>query len=119
MNARLIKTLDWLRLTDETGALSLTNIAMVVVLTKFAVNPACDMTSAVSLITVMAGYSFKRFTQRKQRYHAQNSFKEAVLAPVGLEEMAQLRKELDQLRLAQGLTGLTPNITLGPSRGKA
>ena len=60
--------MDFVRLLDETGTLSLTNIAVILVLVKIAVNGNPSFAELGTLLTVLSSYTVKRYTQRKHRY---------------------------------------------------
>jgi len=70
MKRRLLKILDFVRLLDENGTLSLTNIAVIVVLVKLALDPALNYQAVAALLGVIGSYSFKRWTQRTERTSA-------------------------------------------------
>lgn len=61
----LNKALQYLRLNDENGLVSLTNIAMILVLYKLAVTPALSIQDLTALFIAIGGYQFKRIAVKK------------------------------------------------------
>lgn len=105
MNDKILKRLDFLRLIDETGALSLTNITMMILMVRMAILPTLSLVDAAAVLTIMTSYSFKRFYQRKQRYTVQNNFKAAVTAPSNTEFLA-MQEELNRIKNAVTISGV-------------
>ena len=56
----LNKVLKYLRINDEKGLISLTNIAMIIVIYKIAVTPAVSFTDIAGLALGIVGYQSKR-----------------------------------------------------------
>lgn len=54
---------EFIRLTDEQGRLSLTNIALVAALVSILMRPELSVTDVVTVVAALAGYQFKRFVQ--------------------------------------------------------
>ncbi len=61
----LNKILSYLRVNDEKGMLSLTNIAMIIVLYKLAVTPALNFEDITALAIGVMGYQVKRAIGKK------------------------------------------------------
>ena len=59
------KALKYLRINDEKGILSLTNIAMILVIYKIAMTPTVSFQDITALFTVIASYQVKRFVEKK------------------------------------------------------
>ena len=59
------KALQYLRVNDENGLVSLTNIAMILVLYKLAVTPALSIQDLTALFIFILGYQFKRVAVKK------------------------------------------------------
>lgn len=55
------KVLQYFRLNDEKGLVSLTNLAMILVLYKLAVTPALSVQDLTALFIAVIGYQGKRF----------------------------------------------------------
>lgn len=96
METKIRYWLNFFRILDENGDVSLTNIAVIVVIIKMAVAPALDMAAVAGILTVLSSYSFKRYTQRKHR----NEKRKVDLADV--ETLAKLQSEVNRIKVAQG-----------------
>jgi len=59
-----MRTLNFFRLIDENGLLSLTNIAVIVVIAKLSMAQQLDFSAVAALLTAIGGYSFKRFVNK-------------------------------------------------------
>lgn len=64
---RVKKVLNFLRILDENALLSLTNIAVIVVLVKLAVADYLDFEAVAALLAVLSGYSYKRFVNKDRK----------------------------------------------------
>jgi hypothetical protein len=62
----LSKILKYLRINDEKGLLSLTNIAMILVLYKLAMTPATTFEDLATLGIAVLGYQSKRLIEGKK-----------------------------------------------------
>lgn len=63
MNKKQIaRALRFLRITDENGDLSLTNVAMFAALYNIATNPGINMNDLLMFGASIAGYQIKRFS---------------------------------------------------------
>lgn len=60
------KILTYIRINDEKGLLSLTNIAMILVLYKLAVTPALSIQDLTALFVSILGYQGKRFLENRK-----------------------------------------------------
>lgn len=63
MQKKLKKALQYLRINDEKGRLSLTNIAMIIILYKLCVTPVVSFEDITALATVVLGYQAKRMIE--------------------------------------------------------
>lgn len=63
---KLIKFANFCRLLDENGLLSLTNIAVILILIKIALSKSCDIGSMAMLLTALSGYNLKRYMKTKE-----------------------------------------------------
>ena len=59
----LDKVLKYFRINDEKGLISLTNIAMILVLYKLAVTPALNIQDLTALFVAVLGYQGKRIIE--------------------------------------------------------
>lgn len=57
------KVLKYLRVNDEKGLVSLTNIAMILVIYKVGVTPALSIQDLTALFVAVLGYQGKRITE--------------------------------------------------------
>lgn len=91
--------MSFLRLLDENRELSITNIAVIVVLVKLALDPDLDYAAIAALLGVIGSYSFKRYTQRKNR----SSQLPSDLPLDELKDTLQaLESDIAKVKLAQG-----------------
>ena len=60
MLEKINKILQYFRINDEKGRVSLTNIALILILVKIAVVPATSMKDIAALMTVVLSYQVKR-----------------------------------------------------------
>lgn len=86
--------LNFLRLIDEDGVLSLTNIAVIIVLAKLALLANCDLSSAAALLTVLGGYHFKSWHNARKPKPSTEQDKEAI---------AILQSEMSKIKLVVGM----------------
>mgnify|MGYP005986997811 CR=1 FL=1 len=63
----LNKLLQKLRFLDEEGRLSITNLAMITILTKVALAPAMDNQSIIAMFLALMNYSHKRHELNKAK----------------------------------------------------
>lgn len=61
----LSKALRYLRINDEHNLVSLTNIAMIIVIYKIAVTPAVSFQDITALCIAVMGYQVKRVVEKK------------------------------------------------------
>ena len=68
LSALTVRLLDFTRLTDSNGDLSLSNIALGIVLAKIALTPAAalSLSELALLLPVIFNYGFKRKAQREK-----------------------------------------------------
>lgn len=58
------KVLQYLRINDEKNVLSLTNIAMILILYKVAITPTVSFQDITALFIAIAGYQTKRIVNK-------------------------------------------------------
>lgn len=63
----LDKVLKYLRINDENSLISLTNIAMIVLLYKIMVTPAVSFVDIAGLFIAVMGYQVKRVIKTKEK----------------------------------------------------
>ena len=63
LGMKLLRVLEFLRLTDERQNLSLTNIAMVVAVVYLIQRPELTVQDLLAFAAALAGYQFKRWVQ--------------------------------------------------------
>ena len=61
----LMRVLKYLRINDENGVISLTNIAMIVVIFKMIITPATSWQDLTALTIAISSYQFKRAIEKK------------------------------------------------------
>ena len=57
---KINKILQYFRINDEKGRISLTNLALILILFKIAIVPATSMKDIAALMTVVLSYQVKR-----------------------------------------------------------
>lgn len=62
---KVYKILNFFRLLDENRLLSITNIAVVIVLVKVAITPNPDVEALAALVAAIGAYNFKRWASLK------------------------------------------------------
>jgi hypothetical protein len=60
------KVLKYLRINDEKGLISLTNVAMILALYKLAITPALNIQDLTMLFVAVLGYQVKRVIGSKK-----------------------------------------------------
>lgn len=97
MHPKLLRTLNFLKLIDENASLSLSNVAMMVVLVKLALAPTVSLAEAAILLPVIGNYAFKG-------YHLRRSTPKVVVAPnLDAVKLETLTSEVEKLKLAFGM----------------
>lgn len=87
--------LSFFRLIDENRQLSLTNIAVIIVLVKLALMKNIDLNSVSVLLTTLGAYNFKRYLG--------NSKKDSPIAAPG-KEVSVLMDEINKIKLKMGFS---------------
>ena len=95
MKARILKSLAFVRLLDENGQLSLTNIAVIIVLVKLAVMKDLNLNAVSVLLTTLGAYNFKR-------YLGKSSNESAIATPN--KEVGVLMDEINKIKLKMGFS---------------
>ena len=95
MKDYVIKVLAFFRLLDENRQLSLTNIAVMIVLFKMACCMTFSLESASVLLTTLGAYNFKRYLSKD---------KPAMLslADESVLELEKLKDDISQMKLSIG-----------------
>lgn len=84
------KVLDFFQLSDREGNISLTNLSLIIVITKIAITPF-DWTGAAILLPVIASYMHKRVELNKMA-----TKEEQDLTPL-LEEIENLKANQEEM----------------------
>lgn len=63
------RVLAFLRLLDENGHLSITNLFAIITLYKYTIMDGVTVLEMVALLPVIGAYQFKRYTQRCNKNH--------------------------------------------------
>ena len=95
MKKKLIDALVFFRLVNGDGCISLSNIAVIVILAKMSTMPGVDLSAAAALLTALAAYNFKRYTVAKVK-------KVVASAPDLSGDLAEIKSELNKLKLVAG-----------------
>jgi hypothetical protein len=90
--SRTLKILNFLRIVDENALLSLTNIAVIVVLVKLAIAQDLDFEAVAALLAVLSGYGYKRFVNKDKKPQA----------TVDEGKIAELEDKLNRVSFAVG-----------------
>lgn len=93
---KLIRALQFFRVTDETGNLSLTNIALVVVLIHLVNRPELAVTDIATFAAAIASYQVKRYLQPAAPAQDQTALTEAL---------ASLQTKVTALEMGQQING--------------
>ena len=88
---KLIEVVNFLRLIDENGLLSLTNVSVIVILVKICILKELDLSSASLLLTAIGSYHFKRYLATKK--------------PKDLpqDQLDDLKSQLNSIKLKMGI----------------
>lgn len=97
------RVLKFLRLIDENQNLSLTYLAVWIVLIKVAITPDFDLSSAGVLLIALLNYGYKKFITSVHN----PSYSDAVNKKVDAvsQEVIETRSELSKLSLQLGFRG--------------
>jgi hypothetical protein len=96
--SHFIKSAAFLRLLDEHGQLSLTNLAVGIVLVKIATAVELDFTAISALLTVLGTYTFKRYNYQKHEEKATKTDDDTEKRIKALEEKIEEIKLIASLR---------------------
>jgi hypothetical protein len=110
------RVLTFLNLVDSSGNLSITNVAVIVVITKIALLKSFSLTEASALLITMVNYAHKRFETNKQLSVPEvapidlNPVVESIEAlktqiNSATEVAVQAKEKVEVLGLAMGLKG--------------
>lgn len=66
MKSKLLRALEFIRVTDEDNNLSITNVVMVSMLVKIWVTPALSMHDIALALAALTNYSHKRHVKVKK-----------------------------------------------------
>lgn len=95
---KIRKFLGFLRLLDENAQLSITNIAVIIVMTKVAMTPLLNFAQVATLLGVISTYSFKRFVQRKAPKKEKVSIVEKLM-----EDLTLVKGDIDKIKIGIGV----------------
>lgn len=98
---KLKQALSFLNVLDSEGKLSITNIAVIIVLVKLAIAPTVSITEAGTLLVALSNYAYKRFTNQKTDIPEADPLRPEVDAiSAKIEEMAG---QVSSLALQNGM----------------
>ncbi len=60
---KILRVLQFLRITDDSGNLSLTNLALIAAMTNAACRADTGVQDVMGVVATVAGYQFKRYMQ--------------------------------------------------------
>lgn len=92
MKTKILNVLNFIRLIDEHGLLSVTNLCVWVIVFKLAIAKEINFADVAALFAAISAYNFKR-------WHQSNSKKEK--API--DKLSELETKLDTLSVRMGL----------------
>lgn len=96
------KVLSFFNLLDAEGNLSITNLAVIVVLVKLAISPSASLTEAGTLLIALANYAHKRAVNKNSQVLEVDPLKPQVdEISKKLEDMSS---QVSALALSSGLT---------------
>jgi hypothetical protein len=107
MKSKILKALDFFRFLDETGTISLTNIALMVVITKLALTQSFSMSEAAVLLPVIASYSIKRWSQRTHRQKKDVST--IAIADADKMRIEALANDVERMKVSMGFKDVFNN----------
>ena len=100
MRQKLLKALDFLRLLDENGVLSITNLAVILILIKITLAAQVNFAEMGALLTVISGYQFKHYFRRQ--YAQSKEPKIEVVTSLDKVKLDMLNNDVERLKLAAG-----------------
>lgn len=88
--------LEFLSLVDKEGKLSISNLAVIVVLAKLIFSPSESITEAGTLFTVIGNYAYKRYvnSQPDQTLTVSDEVK---------SQLDEVKSQVNALSLSQGM----------------
>jgi hypothetical protein len=89
--------LKWANLLDKDGRLSITNVAVIIMVTKLAFLPTFTLTEVGAFVIAMLNYAHKR---QKNCEHQEKQQKPDVFA----QKIEEIESKLSSLALKAGLT---------------
>lgn len=92
--------LNFLNVLDSEGKLSITNLAVIIVLVKLVIAPTASITEAGALLVALANYAHKRFTNNNSIPEPSNINDEIT------NQIRQLDDKISTVSLAAGLKKL-------------
>lgn len=102
MENSFYRFLSFFRLVDENGELSITNIAVWVVLGKVAYAPDISMTEIAALLTVIGSYRYKSFYVAKKTKHKETELLGITnTIETAVKELGDLKAKFDDFKTAQ------------------
>lgn len=99
MVSKMNKFLKFFNLLDGSNNLSITNIALIILLTKIAINPALSLPEVSAFFLALLNYSHKRAVSAKTLKEAKETkpAKEVDLSPIQ-DEISKLSQELNSFK---------------------
>ncbi len=79
MSDRIIRALQFIRVADETGNLSLTNISLLVTLALVLLRPELAVADVATFIATIVGYQVKRFAGGQTAVQDDNAAVQAAI----------------------------------------
>jgi hypothetical protein len=98
------KTANFFSLLDSEGRLSITNVAVIIVLAKLAISPSASITEAGSLLVVLANYAHKRITNNQasdKTEDVQNQINSAI--NLNSKQLESLESKVSALAISAGM----------------
>lgn len=96
------KVLEFFNLLDNQGKLSITNLAVIVVLSKLIMAPAAGLTEAVTLLIALVNYGHKRMVNNKTVKSEPTADKSEEIN----QEIEKLKSQLAALNISVGVKNL-------------
>lgn len=93
MNEKIIKSLKWLNLTDRADKLSITNVAVYILLAKVATAPTIDWSVVAGLLVTLINYDRKRKAIQSEKSVELST----VAPPEAIEEIRKTANEAKEL----------------------
>lgn len=96
MSSKTTKVLNFLRLIDENKTLSISNLAVITILVKLAVQPCFDLAGAAVLLTAIGNYAFKSYNRPRRTEGAEEAVQKLT------EEVKRVSSSVEKLKMRAG-----------------